>query len=283
MTRLSQPDGRSRYTTTLVPWNGSIVGQEAPLTERADLDLAAATARTGLDVAGGERHVRPFACLRHQPLQTIETRREQLPASRRPLHRVDAVHDAGEGRRDLLARPGVGTVRVDGRPSLVLRRDNAGARERRDDQPRRLAWLDPHPAHAMRRRHGVDGAGGPRLRRVVTVCQQQHLADAARRVGLELVRQRDLGDAVAVQIVRVQVDDARHRRREHMARPGGVLVPRQVLGALVDDDDVEALVAIQVGQHQLIAHAQAGHDRRGLEGGQCRGRRRPGPLTTAAA
>ena len=62
---------------------------------------------------------------------------------------------------------------------------------------------------------------------------------------------------VAVEIVRVQVDHTRHLGCEDVARPGRVLVPHQLLGALVHHDHVETLVAIQVGQHELVAHAEA--------------------------
>ena len=80
-------------------------------------------------------------------------------------------------------------------------------------------------------------------------------------VGLEVVPHRDFGNAVAVVIVDVEVDGARHVFDDDVALPGRILVPGELRAALVDHDQVGPAVAIEVGGHELIAHLQRVRDR----------------------
>ena len=82
---------------------------------------------------------------------------------------------------------------------------------------------------------------------------------------LELVADGDLGLAVAVDIGRGRADDPGRllARRHDPLLPGRVLVPGA--GASTQGDDVRLLVAVDVGNLDLVAAGQVGVDDHSLE------------------
>ncbi len=71
----------------------------------------------------------------------------------------------------------------------------------------------------------------------------------------------DFRNAVAVVVVDVEIDSARHVPDEYVARPCWILEPREFGAALVHDDEVRPAVAVQVGNYELIAHLQGVRNR----------------------
>ena len=90
--------------------------------------------------------------------------------------------------------------------------------------------------------------------------EQQDIAGALLRIGLEVVRHRDLRLPVAIPIPHLEIDRPRHVRRQHMPLPRRILEPRQFRRPLVDHDDVGLAVDVQIGHHELVAHLQPGSD-----------------------
>src|ERR1019366_7204086 len=103
----------------------------------------------------------------------------------------------------------------------------------------------------------------PGLPRVRPALEDEHVADALFRYGLEVVPHCDFGNAVAVVIVNVEIDGARHVLDDYVALPRWILVPGEFSAALVYHDEVRPAVAVQVGGYKLIAHLQ-GVSNRGL-------------------
>src|SRR5450759_3434892 len=103
----------------------------------------------------------------------------------------------------------------------------------------------------------------PGLPRVGSALEVVHVADALFRHGFEVVPHGDFWNAVAVIIVNVEIDGARHVLDDYVALPRWILVPGEFSAALVHHDEVRPAIAVQVGDHKLIAHLQ-GVSNRGL-------------------
>ena len=119
----------------------------------------------------------------------------------------------------------------DGVLRVVFRRLGRRTDERRVDQHPLLLPVGVDPADAVGGRQRVDVLPGPRLGDVRTVRQD---ADAARAVGnrrRKPVRDADLWNPVAVDVVRREVDHVDDAGGHHVTGPGRILEPDQVAGA----------------------------------------------------
>ena len=112
------------------------------------------------------------------------------------------------------------------------------------------------PADAVDGGDAVDLARGPGLPRVGSALEDEHIADALLRHGLEIVAHGDFRNAVAIVIVDIEVDGAGNVLDDDVALPGGILEPGEFGAALVHHDEVGAAVAVEVGGDKLVAHLQ---------------------------
>src|ERR1035441_7548032 len=151
-----------------------------------------------------------------------------------PADRRDAVEDAAGLGGVQFALPLTRTVEVHRHVVRVVRRGGLG------------------PDHWGHQQHLLAAA-----------LEDEHVADALFRYGLEVVPHCDFGNAVAVVIVNVEIDGARHVLDDYVALPRWILVPGEFSAALVYHDEVRPAVAVQVGGYKLIAHLQ-GVSNRGL-------------------
>ena len=72
----------------------------------------------------------------------------------------------------------------------------------------------------------------------------------------ELVLDRHLGDAVAIDVGRGEIDHARHVLHHDVALPGRIFIPGQLVDLLRHADDVGTVVVIHIGDDYRVA---AGH------------------------
>ena len=229
-------------------------------------------------ISSGDHRVSPCAGDVLVAMNPGEARREQAGVTERRVHWLDGVHHAELLTRDGLALPVGRAVRVDRRRAVVVGRLRRRAGEWRIHQPSLAVAIDV-PSEAVRRRTPIDFAHRPRLRRIGTVGENRNdtrtLIGARREAG----RDRDLGDAVAVEIGRRNVDQTREARREDVTRPRRIFEPDQFRQVARDRDQIGFAVAIEIGGDDLIAAAEACRDfvrrksrKRRLVGGSRRNR-----------
>ena len=135
----------------------------------------------------------------------------------------------------------------------------------RRDQDLRAGTVDVCEAQPVRCRNAIDFLHRPRLSRISLVSEEGDDARAFRVHIREFVCERDLGNAVVVDVEGCRVDGLADARREDVLLPIRVFVPTQLFEAAGQGDDVRSAVAIQVGDDHLIAAGQTGVDRVGDE------------------
>ena len=184
------------------------------------------------------------------------------------------MHDALFVLVDHLPLPFAGPVHDERHVIAVVGRHRTRADERRVHQHPLARAVDIHESQPMRRRQAVDLPCRPRRRRIVTVRQDRDDAATARVVVRELVGERDLGDAIAVDVVGGRIDGRTDASDQDVRRPARVLVPPQLTGAALQRDDVRLPITIQVGDDDLVAPGESGRDRVRDEARRRRSRRR---------
>ena len=99
-----------------------------------------------------------------------------------------------------------------------------------------------------------------RCARIAVVLQQGDDADAVLRPHGELVRQHDLGDAVAIDIPGRQIDHPMQIPRDDMALPGWIFKPYQFGHAAGQRDEIDLAVVIHIAGHHLVAACEICRD-----------------------
>src|SRR5437016_4726518 len=213
-------------------------GDEPPLAQVPDLDLAAAALRALPWVSFGDLH-RPLG---QEHANTEKVGRHQLLAASLPANRRDAVENAARLVAEQFAFPPAGTVKVDRHVVRVVRRLGLEADHRRHQQHLSAIAGEVDPANTMDRGDAVDLPRRPGLPRIGTALEDEHIADALVRHGLEVVPHCDFRNAVAVVIVDVEIDGTRHALDEYVALPRWILEPGEFGAALIDHDEVGPMV-----------------------------------------
>src|SRR5450759_3899197 len=234
-------------------------GDEPELAQMADLDLAASALWALPWVSFGDLH-RPVG---QEHADAEKVRCHELLAAPMPADRRDAVEDAAGLGGVQFALPLTRTVEVHRHVVRVVRRGGLGPDHWCHQQNLLAVALEVDPAKTVDGGDAVDLPGRPGLPRVRPALEDEHVADALFRYGLEVVPHCDFGNAVAVVIVNVEIDGARHVLDDYVALPRWILVPGEFSAALVYHDEVRPAVAVQVGGYKLIAHLQ-GVSNRGL-------------------
>jgi hypothetical protein len=163
------------------------------------------------------------------------------------------VEKAARLAGEQFAFPLAGTVKVDRHVVRVVRRTGLEADHRRHQQ-----HVSAIVGEVQRRRWTVGTRSisrRPGLPRVRLALEDEHIADALFRHGLEVVPHCDFRNAAAVVIVDVEIDGARHVLDEYVALPRWVLVPGEFGAALVHHDEVRPAVAVQVGGYKSPSSA----------------------------
>ncbi len=87
--------------------------------------------------------------------------------------------------------------------------------------------------------------------------QDRNDAAAARVHVRELVRKRDLRNAVAVDVIRCEIDRIVDPGHEDMLLPARILVPPNLPHVARNDDDVRIAVTVQIGDDDLVPAGEA--------------------------
>ncbi len=86
--------------------------------------------------------------------------------------------------------------------------------------------------------------------------QDRNDAGAARVHVRELVRERDLRNAIAVDVIHCGIDRIADSGHEDMLFPAGVLVPPNLVAG--NGDDVRLAITVEISNDDLVAADKAG-------------------------
>src|SRR5205823_7234755 len=229
----------------------------------ADADVARAEPRRLLDVPRREELLLELqavaAAARTIQRDPLEARDEELLAlAGVPPHRAHAVNDARNIGRHRVALPVLRAVPEDRRLVLIVAGRHALlADERRIEELLLPVAVEIGPRNVMRRRELIDLLDLPRLARIAGRMRQPVEARAVRRLHRERALERDLGDAVAVDVGHRLVDDLLRLADDDVALPRRVLVPRELLHLQRVRDDVRLAVVVEVGDGHAVAAFEA--------------------------
>jgi hypothetical protein len=106
----------------------------------------------------------------------------------------------------------------------------------------------------------IDLAHGPRLRWIGAVRQDRDVARTLIGTRRESGCDRDLRNAVAVDIGRGNVDQAGHSSGEDVASPRRILEPDELRQIAGDGDEIRLAIAVEIRGHDLVPTAQTGRD-----------------------
>ncbi len=255
-------------------------GREEPFAVLfAHADVARAQTRRLLDVPGGQQRLLELqvlaAAARAIERDPLEARDEELIAVVAvPLHRAHAMDDAGNVGGDDVALPVLRAVPEHRRLVLIVGgRDALLADERRVQELLPAVAVEIGPRDVMRRGKLVDLLHFPRLPRIAARLREPVEAGAVGRLHRERALERDLGNAVAVDVGDRLVDDLLRLADDDVALPRRVLVPCELLHLQRVRDDVRLAVLVEVRDGDAVAAPEARVDvvRRELDGA---GRRR---------
>ena len=152
------------------------------------------------------------------------------------------------------AFPKAGTVEIDRHVVRVVRRTGLRTDHRRNQQYLLAVASEVYPAQTMDGRDAVDLQRCPWLPGVWSALKDKDITDAFFRHSFEVVAHRDFRNAVAVVIVDVEIDGARHILDQYVTLPSWIFEPREFRASFVYDDEVRSAVTVQVSDYQLITH-----------------------------
>ncbi len=190
-------------------------------------------------------------------------RQHFVPAVAVGVPRQESVHGTEILHRDRLARPLARTV-VDERrrePVWIGLALGIAIEDRRHDEHGLAVAADIRPANAVRGRNRIDPVQRPGLGRIAGMAQNRDISGAARADRAEAVGERNLGDAVTVEVGRVDVDHPRQVAGEHVAFPGRILEPEKLRHPGAETDEIDPAVTIEIGDHGLITETKPGSGR----------------------
>ena len=196
----------------------------------------------------------------------IAGRHHRLMAAAGRVLDVQAVADAVICQADGLALPtGLRPIGIE-RCHIAVGVWKAGGRAGQDggDDHRRLSIaFDVGKAGAMVRRHIVDDTFDlPRAAGITVMMQDRHRAAVLVRIGIEMKRQQDFGNAVAVDIGGVHIDGLGRVlcRDDQVRRPGGIFVPVDRIGGQAQGGNIGLAIIVEVGDRLGITLTDAPGD-----------------------